>query len=223
MGEREDGVQLRSVESRPYDTPDMEVELDFVTSMAGQFELTWPVQEDLPASWGLELEDRETGEIIDLREADSYVFTGQPGAAAPRLTPETITEVRRTLPASLRATPSWTQEGARSTGPRFVLRVMTNGVANEDDSLAKGYRMTAIYPNPFNPQAQFSLTLDESQTVRAEVFDALGRRVAVLADGMQTAGTTTYRIDGQRLASGVYVVRVAGETFVETQRVTLVK
>ncbi|MEM8559017.1 MAG: lamin tail domain-containing protein [Bacteroidota bacterium] len=221
VGQPEDGPVLRSVESRPYDSGDFEVELDVQTTVNGTFTLTWPLQEDLPASWNFELEDRATGTTVDLRETSAYTFavTGAPQ----RITAATLSAARQTLPASLRATPSWTQEGARSTGPRFVLRVMTNGVANEDDSLAKGYRMTAIYPNPFNPQAQFSLTLDESQAVRAEVFDALGRRVAILADGMQTAGTTTYRIDGQRLASGVYVVRVAGETFVETQRVTLVK
>ena len=67
--------------------------------------------------------------------------------------------------------------------------------------------------NPFTGEARLALTLPAPADVRAEAFDALGRRVAVLYDGTAPAGPTTLRLGGAALASGVYVVRVrTGDT-----------
>jgi hypothetical protein len=56
------------------------------------------------------------------------------------------------------------------------------------------------------------------------VYDVLGRRVAVLFDGKVDAGETeALRLDADGLASGVYLVRVTGETFAATRRLTVVR
>ncbi len=81
-----------------------------------------------------------------------------------------------------------------------------------------------VYPNPFNPQAQFRFAVNRSQAVRVDLYDMLGRRVTVLYEGAPLAGQMhTVRIDGRGLPSGTYLVRVHGETFVETQTVMLLK
>ena len=52
----------------------------------------------------------------------------------------------------------------------------------------------------------------------------LGRRVKTLYEGAPSAGQMhTVRIDGRGLPSGLYLVRLVGETFVEAQAVTLLK
>ena len=59
---------------------------------------------------------------------------------------------------------------------------------------------------------------------RAEVYDALGRRVTVLHDGPVAAGAEQeLRLDGRGLAGGVYVVRFTGEAFTASRKVLLVK
>ena len=56
------------------------------------------------------------------------------------------------------------------------------------------------------------------------LYDALGRRVAVLHDGaMQAQQTARLRVPVQRLASGVYFVRVTGEGVRATTRLTVVR
>ena len=86
------------------------------------------------------------------------------------------------------------------------------------------YLLTPAYPNPFNPQTQFSLGVARAQDVRIEVFDALGRRVDVLFDGpMASNQSRAFVFDAAMLPSGLYVIRVGGERFVETQHVVLVK
>ena len=71
-------------------------------------------------------------------------------------------------------------------------------------------------PNPFTDEARLTLS-GAAGTVRAEAFDALGRRVAVLWDG-PASGDLGLRLDGAALAPGVYVVRVATEAGVVTRR-----
>ena len=80
------------------------------------------------------------------------------------------------------------------------------------------------YPNPFNPQARLRFAVQRAQAVEVGLFDLLGRRVAVLYTGMASAGQVQeVWIDGSALPSGLYVVRVQGASFVETQLVTLLK
>src|SRR5690606_21123591 len=98
-------------------------------------------------------------------------------------------------------------------------------VSTEDEAApTEAYRLDAAYPNPFSDEAVLRLSVRDAQTVRAEVYDALGRRVQVLHDGPLAAETThTLRVDGSGLANGVYVVRVTGEAFSATQKVMLLK
>lgn len=80
------------------------------------------------------------------------------------------------------------------------------------------------YPNPFNPQATARFAVREAVPVHVALYDALGRRVQVLYDGVPPAGEMqAVQIDGSRLPSGAYVVRLMGEGIAATQRVVLVK
>ncbi|HYE96125.1 MAG TPA: alpha-amylase family glycosyl hydrolase [Rubricoccaceae bacterium] len=98
----------------------------------------------------------------------------------------------------------------------------TAGEEGPDEAPA-AFHLGAAYPNPFNPQATIPYEVPEAGPVRLEVFDALGRRVAVLADGWQAAGPHTARFNGAGLPSGVYVVRLTAGDQVASQRLTLLK
>ena len=86
------------------------------------------------------------------------------------------------------------------------------------------YHLSSAYPNPFNPQTQFSLSVARAQQVQVSVFDVVGRRVAVLHDGIIEAQTTqAFRFEAGSLPSGLYLVRVLGERFLTSHTITLVK
>ena len=91
-------------------------------------------------------------------------------------------------------------------------------VDGEADPAAARVRLVVASANPFRGAARLTLALAEPQTVRAEAFDALGRRVAVLFDGAAPAGTLRLTLDGAGLAPGVYAVRVAAGRDRLTQR-----
>ena len=90
--------------------------------------------------------------------------------------------------------------------------------------IPEGYHLGSAYPNPFNPQATFTLALAEAQDIDIEILDALGRRVETLYRGNLDAQTIhRFTIDGSAMTSGVYFYRVKGRDFVESRVVQLVK
>lgn len=85
--------------------------------------------------------------------------------------------------------------------------------------------LRAPAPNPFATQTRLSFSLAESQGARVEVFDRLGRRVAVLADRPYVAGSHTVIWDTRSaaVASGVYLVRLTTRDAVVAQTVTVAR
>jgi hypothetical protein len=90
-------------------------------------------------------------------------------------------------------------------------------------TLPNEYYLDQNYPNPFNPQTTISFGLPKASHVRLTVYNLQGRRVAVLVDGMQTAGVHRAVFDGGSLASGIYLIRMEAEGFNQTQKMVLVK
>ena len=91
-------------------------------------------------------------------------------------------------------------------------------------ALPERAHLSPAYPNPFNPETRFTLEVKETQAVRVEVFDALGRRVALLHEGVLEAGAARpFQFEAASLPSGMYLVRAQGEAFTQTRRVTLLK
>ncbi len=90
--------------------------------------------------------------------------------------------------------------------------------------LPTAYRLSPAYPNPFNPETAFSLSVARAQRVEVAVYDLMGRRVALLHDGLLEAQSTrAFTFEAATLPSGLYLIRAVGERFVASETVTLVK
>ena len=99
---------------------------------------------------------------------------------------------------------------ARSLGPGDVFEFSGRAVVAEGGPDGDVEIVTS-YPNPFSDQLTVAYHLARPSTVTVEVFDTLGRRVAVLADGAVGPGLHRAVWSGG-VASGVYVVRLAAAT-----------
>jgi hypothetical protein len=80
-------------------------------------------------------------------------------------------------------------------------------------------------PNPAHGEVALSFTLGAPAEVRLVVYDALGREVAVLAEGRREAGGHTVRWAGRTgaAAPGAYLVRLTAGERTLTRRVTLAR
>ncbi|MEX2633777.1 MAG: T9SS type A sorting domain-containing protein [Balneolales bacterium] len=86
------------------------------------------------------------------------------------------------------------------------------------------YSIDQNYPNPFNPSTIISYQLPENNHIRIEVYDVVGRKVAVLVDEMKTAGHHQAMFNAQNLSGGVYIYRLStdsGDQF--TKKMLLLK
>jgi hypothetical protein len=90
--------------------------------------------------------------------------------------------------------------------------------------LRTSHAVEAPYPNPARERATLPVTVRSTQQVTVAVFDLLGRRVRA-AHRQEIRGQQTKRISlpVRDLASGAYFVRVRGETFSTTRRLTVVR
>ncbi len=116
---------------------------------------------------------------------------------------------------------------------QFRLRVQAEGakraissrVVSAQVRLNEAYVVTT-YPNPVQRQATIELAVRERQNVTVVVYDVLGRRVTTLHDGpLPAQDARRFRLNAAEagLSSGTYFVRVRGETFADTQRLSVVR
>ena len=91
------------------------------------------------------------------------------------------------------------------------------------NDLITDFVLHANYPNPFNPATNIRYELPQQSPVRIEVFDVVGRRIALLVDTTQQSGSYTVQFDGTGIASGIYLLRFQAGRFNETRQITLIK
>lgn len=91
------------------------------------------------------------------------------------------------------------------------------------DGIPNSIRLDQNYPNPFNPATTIQYSLPENQRVKLAVYDMLGREVAVLADGIRSAGEHMASWDASNLSSGIYIYSLQTESSRMTRKMTLVK
>jgi subtilisin family serine protease len=77
---------------------------------------------------------------------------------------------------------------------------------------------TNTHPNPFVNQTTLTVSMpeDQSQPARVQLYDLLGRKVAVPFSGRLYPGPNTISIDGANLSPGVYLYRVESSSFSES-------
>jgi PKD repeat protein len=120
-----------------------------------------------------------------------------------------------------------------STGT-FAARGSGGLVAISTDKGAQGARQATAFeplatsldqncPNPFKPRTAISFSLVEAGSVRLEVFDVSGKRVASLVNEVRSAGRHTVLFDASALSSGSYFYRLIADGVVEQKKMVLLK
>jgi outer membrane protein assembly factor BamB len=79
------------------------------------------------------------------------------------------------------------------------------------------------YPNPFNPVTNIQYELPEITSLTLAIHDMTGREIATLYNGTQTPGYHSISWDASGYASGVYFVKMVAGSYVNTQKLMLVK
>lgn len=139
----------------------------------------------------------------------------------------------------------WLLQGNEATAPsakRFNSRHHVNAdsrpvlvvtfsspIATEPVASEGGFHLGTAYPNPVPQQNGFvrvPFRLERPEEIRLEVFDLLGRRVALLVDAHLPAGEHAaewplLEANGRGVSPGIYIIRLAAPTAIRTNNVVV--
>lgn len=90
--------------------------------------------------------------------------------------------------------------------PVYARFAFATNTAAEQDAGPNGFVLELPFPNPFRNETTLGFTLDQAGPVRLDVYDVLGRRVAVLSDEVRRPGRHTVPFNAAGLPAGVYLV-----------------
>ena len=196
-------------------------------------------------------EDLQGAVLLSAAEVGAAVAPGASATATVEVVnerdrPQTFTVDANALPPWLRVTPV---TGTVPAGGRVALTVsldpspLATGVLRttvpvkigaasrlalavrvETDGGFEGtHQLSPVGPNPSRDAFRFTLAVAEGQTVRATLYDALGRRVLATARALEAGTRESFTVDTGGLAAGVYVLQVAGDGFREARTLTVVR
>ncbi len=106
-----------------------------------------------------------------------------------------------------------------------VGRAMFNstGVAGEKSPVVKNFILFDNYPNPFNAATTVAFQLEREMPVKLSVYSLTGDLVAVLTNGMASAGKHTVVWEATNYSSGVYLFKLEAAGFSATKKMVLAK
>jgi hypothetical protein len=94
----------------------------------------------------------------------------------------------------------------------------------EDIVIENNTSIFTAYPNPFNGKTTIAFSVPNDANAVVRVFDAMGRQVSVVFDGVAKAGTLNkVEFDGENFSSGIYFYSIASDGMNEVKRMELVK
>lgn len=111
----------------------------------------------------------------------------------------------------------------RITGPAGSTITSDRVVSAEAPATEAVFALGPVSPNPAASGTEVPYSLREAGPVRVTVYDALGRRVALLADAHAEAGWHTVPLDTSALESGTYLVRLSAGGEVRTRPLTVAR
>ena len=131
---------------------------------------------------------------------------------------------------------SYTDKNLQSGKYQYRLKMIDNdgsfkysSVEATEVAIPKDFSLSQNYPNPFNPSTKIDYQVPVDAKVIMEVYNITGQKVIDLVNQEQSAGYYTVDFGASKLASGVYIYRLAavdkatGNNFSSIKKMMLLK
>ena len=102
-----------------------------------------------------------------------------------------------------------------------VQSLLTN--TSKQNEAPNNFYILQNYPNPFNPSTKIRFSVPEKSQVKLALYDALGREISVLYNDEMNPGIKELELNGNNLASGIYLVRMIANNYQKTIKISLLK
>ena len=100
--------------------------------------------------------------------------------------------------------------------------------STQNNLLAEDYRLYQNYPNPFNPLTKIMYYLPKRSEISLKIYDALGREIRLLEEGLRDPGYHTLEWDskdniGNKVSAGIYLYQLQTEGYIKNNKMVLIK
>lgn len=175
------------------------------------------------------------GDLVYLGRLQEAVTAGEALLEHGNLSDEAKTLIGRALLRAYQQLPSSETRVAhivnllmQSGDPTAAVYVQRSAEARYFKELKEGIKaarqqetLIDSYPNPFEETVTIRYVLAQMSPVELTVYDLLGRKVAVLVNTRQAAGSHRVIFDGSNLSEGIYLYRLRTNAGIITGRMTL--
>ena len=113
-----------------------------------------------------------------------------------------------------------------TAGKKFDLFIGTKEYCNHVKTglVPVKFRLYQNYPNPFNPNTIVRFSLPEACKINIKIYNVLGEMVKTLIDNRQyNTGNYSVEFNGKSLPSGIYIIRMSTQHFVDQKKMILLK
>ncbi len=93
-------------------------------------------------------------------------------------------------------------------------------IEGEVPTIPEKTKLSANYPNPFNPDIYISFDIRAGETGILQIYDLRGR---ILENREFSAGSHNFHWQPEKQASGIYLYRLQTESYRETKKMLLLK
>ncbi len=113
-------------------------------------------------------------------------------------------------------------------GPAITAYLERTAVAEVSGETPSEFSLGQNYPNPFNAETTIRFNLPADSHVLVAIYNSAGQEVVRIVDEMLPTGSYLVRWDGrdregQLLASGVYLYRIAADGYAEMRKMSLLR
>ena len=98
-----------------------------------------------------------------------------------------------------------------------------NSAGDEAAVVPVDFKITGIYPNPFNSRVRLDYSLSAQAAVNLMIFDVTGRVTLQQEFKSLDAGSHSLSLDAGRWSSGIYLVRLRADDASITKRLVCIK
>ena len=93
----------------------------------------------------------------------------------------------------------------------------------EQNILLEEYKISNVYPNPFNPIATISYIIPKPSNLIISIYDIGGNSLEILRDEYTYPGEYSVQWNGEKFPSGIYFVNFKTKNFNRTKKLMLIK
>ncbi|HEY6436008.1 MAG TPA: T9SS type A sorting domain-containing protein, partial [Ignavibacteriaceae bacterium] len=119
----------------------------------------------------------------------------------------------------------WSGAGNLITPNAIVIRETNPSSVSGDENYSNlnNFVLEQNYPNPFNPTTNIRFRIADHGFATLNVYNILGNEIAILVGEELAAGEHEITFDASNLPSGIYFYQLKVGSFVQTNKMTLLK